>query len=163
MSVECIRIGSVRLCLALMLGLLAVPGYLVAPVLFSKAGSVSMAGMLAGETFHIANLVLLLLAAVVVVIWFQMRATEWKTGAVRWYLLLALVLLVSVNQFAVSPVLAGLKAEIGSMDLVSADHPLRKEFGMWHGVSAVIHLLAVAAAAAMVALGPCKRRQTCPS
>ena len=163
MKVQCIRIGSVRLCLALMLGLLAVSGYVVAPVLFAKAGSVSTAGMLAGEIFHVANFGLMLLSAAVAMLWFSMRNGGFQIGRIRWLLLIALAVLIVGNEFAVSPILADLKAEIGPMDMVSRDDPLRQKFGMWHGVSAVIHLGAAIAAALMVALGPFRRGASCPS
>ena len=65
MKLECIRIGATRICLALMLGLLLVMGYVVTPVLFASAGSVEIAGLLAGKLFHVANSGLLLLAVAV--------------------------------------------------------------------------------------------------
>lgn len=161
MSVECIRIGSVRLCLALMLGMLVVPGYLVAPVLFDKAGSVAMAGMLAGEIFHIANLALMLTAAAVIVFLLRMRSGGMQTGALRWSLLAAVISLIVLNEYGVSPVLADLKVQIGALSDVTDDHPLRQQFGMWHGVSAVIHLLAAISTALLVALGPIKAGESC--
>ena len=163
MGFESIRIGSVRLCLALMLGLLVVPGFVVAPLLFEKAGSVSMAGMLAGEIFHIANLALMLLSAAVIVFWLRMRNAGMEIGRLRWGILALLVALIVSNEYSISPILADLKQQIAAMDVVADDDPLRQKFGMWHGVSAMIHLLATLAAAAMVALGPTKPGETCSS
>ena len=161
MRVACIRIGSVRLCLALMLGLLVVPGFVVAPVLFDKAGSVSVAGMLAGEIFHIANLGLMLLSAAVIVFWLRMRNAEMDIGPLRWAVLAAVVIFIVTNEYAISPILADLKAQIALINAVAEDDPLRKSFGMWHGVSATVHLLATIAAAALVALGPTKSGASC--
>jgi len=161
MRVACIRIGSVRLCLALMLGLLVVPGFVVAPVLFDKAGSVSVAGMLAGEIFHIANLGLMLLAAAVIVFWLRMRSAEMDIGTLRWTVLATVVVCIITNEYGISPILADLKAQIAQVHAVAEDDPLRKSFGMWHGVSASVHLLATIAAAALVALGPTKPGASC--
>jgi len=152
-----------------MLGLLVVPGYVVAPVLFAKAGSISLAGSLAGSVFHLANTGLLLLAAAVTVFWLRMGKSGMYAGKWRWSLLVSLALLVAANEYGVSPVIADLKMQIGSMDLLADDDPQRKLFGMWHGVSALIHLFAAIAAAVLVSLGAvrsCKKHvagESCPS
>ncbi|OIO68384.1 MAG: hypothetical protein AUJ57_10205 [Zetaproteobacteria bacterium CG1_02_53_45] len=153
MKVDCVRAGAVRLALALMLGLLVVSGYVVVPVLFAKAGSLALAGSLAGSIFHMANLGLIFLAAAVMVFWLRMQKSGAEIGRLRWILLLLLALFVVANEFAVSPILADLKAQLGPMDQVADDNPQRKLFAMWHGVSAVIHLLSAIAAATLVALG----------
>lgn len=162
-NAKCLRIGTLRLCLALMLGLLAVPGYIVAPVLFAKAGTVSMAGMLAGEVFHVTNMGLILLSVVVIALWLRMRSRGMEAGRLRWSLLLLVTALIITNEYGISPILADLKAQVGSMDLVSKDDPVRQQFGVWHGVSAVLHLISALAAAAMVALGPTGSGKSCSS
>jgi len=91
LSVDCIRIGAVRLCLGLMLGLLVVPGYVVAPVLFANAGSASLAGTLAGDVFHMANTSILFLVATVVVFWFRMQQKGAEIGRTRWLSLIVVV------------------------------------------------------------------------
>ncbi len=153
MRVDCIRIGSVRLCLALILGLLVVSGYVVAPVLFAKAGSHALAGSLAGAIFHVANMGIVFLAAAVTVFWLRMRKSGMVIGRLRWSLLLLVVVLVAGNEYGVTPVIAELKAQMGPIDLVAADDPLRKLFGIWHGVSALIHMFAAIAAVVLVAFG----------
>ncbi|MDQ6996826.1 MAG: DUF4149 domain-containing protein [Mariprofundus sp.] len=169
MSVDCIRIGSVRLCLALMLGLLVVSGYVVVPVLFAKAGSHALAGALAGDIFHLANLGLIFLAAAVVVFWLRMAKSGMVVGRLRWSLLLLVAVLVVVNEYGVTPVIADLKAQMGPIDQVADDDPLRKLFGIWHGVSALIHMFTAIAAALLVALGAirptCKQgaEESCPT
>jgi len=152
-SVDCVRIGSVRLCLALMLGLLVVSGYVVVPVLFAKAGSHALAGALAGSIFHVANMGIVLLAAAVMVFWLRMSKSGMVIGRLRWSLLLLILLLAVVNEYGITPVIVDLKAQMGPIDLVPDDDPLRKLFGIWHGVSALIHMFAAIAAALLVALG----------
>jgi len=149
----CIRGSAVRLMLALILGLLAVSGYVVAPILFAKAGSVSEAGRLAGEIFHMVNLGVLLMTVAVGSFWLRIK----DISKSNWILLALLLLLVAINAYGVSPVLAELKAAAGPVDALSADDPKRMQFGMWHGISAVLHLLETIAAAMLVMLGGHKR------
>ncbi|MFQ5344611.1 MAG: DUF4149 domain-containing protein [Mariprofundus sp.] len=169
MSVDCIRIGAVRLCLALMLGLVVVPGYVVAPVLFAKAGSISLAGSLAGNVFHLTNIGFLFLTAAVTVFWLRMRKTGTHAGRVRWSLLLLGILFIATNEFGIAPVIADLKMQIGPMDQLADDDPQRKLFGIWHGVSALLHLFAAISAAVLVSLGAkdaCQKqlaKESCPS
>jgi len=153
MTVSCIRIGSIRLCLALMLGLLVVSGYVVAPVLFAHAGSTSLAGALAGDVFHIANRGVLVLAVAVAVFWLRMRKSGADIGRLRWLLVVLVAALMAGNEFGIAPMIVELKAQMGSFDALAADDPQRQLFGLWHGVSAVMHLLASVCAAVLVALG----------
>jgi len=165
-SVDCVRIGSVRLCLALMLGLLVVSGYVVVPVLFAKAGSHALAGSLAGSVFHLANLGIIFLAAAVMVFWLRMAKSGMVIGRLRWVLLLIVVVLVLGNEYGITPVIVDLKARMGPIDLVADDDPQRKLFGIWHGVSALIHMFAAIAAAVLVALGAAKSgksEKSCPT
>jgi len=168
-NVDCIRIGAIRLCLALMLGLLVVPGYVVAPVLFAKAGSISLAGSLAGSVFHLANMGFLFLAAAVSVFWLRMQKSGVSAGKLRWSLLLLVILFIAGNEYGVSPVIADLKTQIGSMDQLASDDPQRKLFGIWHGVSALLHLFSSLATVVLVGLGASRRcssstvKESCPS
>ena len=157
MKVDGIRMGSVRLCLALMLGLLVVPGYVVVPVLFAKAGSMSLAGALAGDIFHLANMALLFLAVAVMLFWSRMAKAGLSIGRLRWASLVLVAVLITGNEYGITPVIMDLKAQMGPIDLVAKDDPVRKLFGIWHGVSAVIHLLAAMMMVGLVGLGATSR------
>ncbi|MDQ6992647.1 MAG: DUF4149 domain-containing protein [Mariprofundus sp.] len=146
------RVGALRICLALMLALLVVPGYIVAPALFAGAGSQALAGELAGTIFHISLLSLLFLAASVAAFWLRMEA-----GRSRWVLLLLLSLLVAINAFALAPIMAELKVQMGPIDLVAKEDPQRQLFGLYHGISAILHLLSSFIAIALVAIGPVRK------
>ncbi len=159
MSVDCIRMGSARLCLALVLGLLVVSGYVVVPVLFAKAGSHALAGSLAGSVFHVANMGIILLAAAVTVFWLRMAKSGMVVGRLRWSLLLLMAVLVVINEYGVTPVIVDLKTQMGPIDLVADDDPQRKMFGIWHGVSALVHMCAAISAALLVALGAARQSQ----
>ena len=149
MNSTCIRIGAIRLCLAMIFGLLLVSGYVVTPVLFAKADSSMQAGMLAGHIFHMVNIGVLFLAAAVASFWMRSHAA----GRLNWVLLLLVVLFISVNEFGIAPLIQSLKDSAGAIDALAKDDPLRVQFGMYHGVSAVCHLLATLIAALLVALG----------
>ncbi|MDX8404830.1 MAG: DUF4149 domain-containing protein [Mariprofundus sp.] len=166
-GVACLRIGAVRLCLAMMLALLVVPGYIVAPSLFAALDSQAMAGEVAGKIFHISMLSLLFFAVAVALFWRRIQTVN-VVGRMRWLLLLALLLLVSVNLWVLSPMMADIKLQMGPIDLVAKDDPQRQLFGMWHGISAIVHLLSTLLAGWLVALGAVGHtlpadRKTCPS
>ena len=161
-SGDCIRIGAVRLCLALILGLLVVSGYVVVPVLFAKAGSTTLAGSLAGDVFHMANTSILILVATVAVFWLRMKKSGAEIGKLRWLPLIVVLLMVVGNEFGVSPIIADLKAQAGPIDALAKSDPQRVMFGLWHGVSAVFHLIASLAAALLVAAGVMRAPQVSP-
>jgi len=158
MRIDCIRIGAVRICLALMLGLLLVSGYVVTPILFDKAGSSEIAGMLAGQLFHTANSGLLILAVAVAFFWFRMASAGIRAGKLRWLLLLAIALMVVVNEYSLTPILADLKQQMGIIKQVPEDNPQRQLFKMWHGAASLLHLLTTLCAGLLVALGTGSRR-----
>ena len=142
-----------RLLLAMMLGLIVVSGYVVAPLLFAKAGSSHEAGRLAGEIFHVVNNGVIIMAVAVGAFWLRMKSTS----MLNWSLLLVLASLVGMNEYGVSPIIAELKLAAGPIDQLAEGDPMRAKFGMWHGVSAVLHLLAAIASAMLVMLGGHKK------
>jgi len=144
----CVRMGSIRLSLAMILALLLVPGYVVAPALFAKLDA-HTAGMVAGSIFHISNLAILMLAVTVAAFWLRTASV----GRLNWSFLLIVVALVCANEFAISPVMQEMKDAVGNMSALPKDHPQRVQFGMLHGISAVVHLLASGFAALLVAWG----------
>ena len=145
----CVRGSAVRLLLALMFGLLVVSGYVVAPILFAKAGSSHEAGRLAGEIFHVVNNGVVFMAVAVAAFWMRMKSVS----KLNWGLLLILGSLVAINEYGVSPIMTELKLAAGPIDALADTDPLRKTFGMWHGVSAVIHLLSSIAAMLLLLMG----------
>jgi len=147
-SLACLRAGSIRLSLALVLALLVVPGYVVVPVLFASLDSRALAGHLAGNIFHIANRGILLLLLAVTVFWWKRGVGRW-----RWIMLAVVVCLVGLNEFVLAPVMETLKSAMGSIDVLPVGDPKRAEFGIWHGVTSILHLLAALTAAVLVALG----------
>jgi len=141
-----------------MLGLLVVPGFVVAPTLFSIAASRSMAGHLAGEIFHVSNLAILILVLVLAGFWVNRKVSGWI-----WCLLVTVAALVAINEFGIARQIAELKLKMGPIDLVPKEDPLHRSFALWHGISAIIHLVSVVAAAILVATGTTGREELCKS
>lgn len=154
MKFECIRAASVRLMLALMLGLIVVSGYVVTPLLFAKLATTAEAGSVAGELFYVVNIGTFILAAAVAGFWLRIKGL----GRLNWSLLIAVVFFLALNEFILFPQLAEIKAQIGPVSQLAADDARRAEFGMLHGASAGLHLLAAIASAILVMLGGDKRR-----
>ncbi|RMG91075.1 MAG: DUF4149 domain-containing protein [Zetaproteobacteria bacterium] len=150
----CIQVGAARLALALVFGLLVVSGYVVAPQLFAHAGNRHLAGDLAGHVFHLANIGALMLLASVAGFWWRMGL---KSRRSAWLVLLLLFMCLAINEFAVAPVIAGLKAQRALVAPATGEAALPHSFAMWHGLSSVIHLLATLLAAWLVASAPQER------
>ena len=121
---------------------------MVAPVLFAHLDSHTQAGHLAGIIFHIANRGILVLLLAITAFWWKRCAGRW-----RWVMLAVVACLVGVNEFLLSPVMEHLELAMGSIDALSPNDPQWVEFGLWHGASAVLHLLAVLLSIMQVALG----------
>ena len=156
LSADCLRAGSIRLALALVLALLVVPGYIVAPALFANLDTASQAGHLAGIIFHTANRAILLLLIALALFWRGRDAGRW-----RWIMLTALLLLCGTQEFALAPHMQAMKEAMGPIDALPEGDPQRGAFGMWHGISALMHLAASILAVLLAALGWNGRRDAC--
>ncbi|MDX8384729.1 MAG: DUF4149 domain-containing protein [Ghiorsea sp.] len=145
--------AGLKLCFALMLGLLVVPAYVVVPLLFGELESVQ-AGLIAGKIFHISNLAILLLAVAAAIFCYRLSHVAKST----WYVLIAVALLVACNTFAVASVMAMIKAEAGDISALAQDDSMRWMFAFWHGLGSIIHLLSTLLAAALVMKSLCPQR-----
>ncbi|MDQ6976495.1 MAG: hypothetical protein Q9M75_00100, partial [Ghiorsea sp.] len=58
-----------------------------------------------------------------------------------WYLLGLVALMVAINAFAVTSMMAMIKAEAGDISMLNKDDPLRWAFAFWHGMGSMIHLI----------------------
>ena len=130
-----IHFSGLRLSLALMLGLLVVPAYVVAPMLFSVLES-AQAGSIAGKIFYTSNLAILILAVAAAL--FCRRIQVKKS---TWYLLGLVMLMVAINAFGVTSMMAMIKAEAGDISMLADDDPLRWAFAFWHGMGSILQLI----------------------
>ncbi len=148
--IERLHRAGLRLALALALAMLAGSAYLAAPVIFAAAPSRELAGGIAAAVFAraypLAGLFLLAAAA------FGWRAGERARGFwIGWGAALALV---AVLGALLAPEIDRLRtalAAAGGLDALAADHPLRRRFGLMHGVASTLHLIATLLAAWLVA------------
>lgn len=118
-------------------------GYVVAPIMFGYDGMDKMvAGQIMGGLFHVSNYVGLVAWLWA---WFALghQVSGWHHGHIhkhtpKWIILL--LILLSVNEFAVTPTLAALKA--GQMPMLATLFASSTPFKLWHAISSSIHLLA---------------------
>jgi len=134
-TTKVIHFSGLKLSLALMLGLLVVPAYVVAPMLFSELES-AQAGLIAGKVFYTSNLAILILAVAAALFCWRIQVKK-----STWYLLGLVALMVAINAFAVTSMMAMIKAEAGDISMLNKDDPLRWAFAFWHGMGSMIHLI----------------------
>ena len=135
MKAKPIHYSGLRLSLALMLGLLVVPAYVVAPVLFAELES-AQAGLIAGKIFHVSNLAILILAVAAGLFSYRIKVKK-----MTWYILGMITLMVAINAFGVSAMMAMIKTEAGDITALTKEDPLRWAFAFWHGIGSVIQLV----------------------
>lgn len=153
----CIHAAAVRLAQALILGLLLVSGYVVAPILFAQLPSAAEAGRIAGVIFSMTNQGVMLLGVAVAAFWFKLK----QGSSADWVMLVLLLALVGINGWWVAAEIESIKQAAGPIDLLAKEDPLRQQFGMWHGVSAILHLLESLLAAVMVAKASGLTKRSC--
>lgn len=106
-------------------------GYVVTPTLFDMVGDRSLAGMVAGRLFTIENYIgltcggVLLLSSLVSAP--KPTRFTWKVG-----ILAAMLAIIGVSEFAIQPLMAGLKSQGLSESA---------EFSRLHGVSSMLYLV----------------------
>ena len=130
-----IHFSGLKLSLALILGLLVVPAYVVAPMLFAELES-AQAGLIAGKVFYTSNLAILILIGASAL--FCQRVQVKKS---TWYFLGLVGLMVAINAFGVTSMMSMIKAEAGDITALDKDDPLRWAFAFWHGMGSMIHLI----------------------
>ncbi|WP_157753678.1 DUF4149 domain-containing protein [Ghiorsea bivora] len=127
--------SGLKLSLALVLGLLLVPAYVVAPVLFTELESVQ-AGLIAGKIFYMSNLAILILLVSAAVFAYRIQVKK-----STWYLLGLVGFMVAINVFGVTNMMSMIKAEAGDISALADDDPLRWAFAFWHGMGSILQLI----------------------
>ena len=123
-----------RLLLALWAGLLVSVGALLAPTLFAILANRIVAGRIAAELFRRTTLLSIVLALLIIALGWAEAPVR---GVGRRLLPLAPAALLALSEFGVRPFLEAAR---------QADGPASTAFVAWHGVSAVIFLLAMLSA-----------------
>ncbi len=133
------------LLLAVWLGTQLCSGYIVAPVLFSHLDKMT-AGAIAGQIFHIVSyLGIASMLLLLTVLKLSHHTAFFKQVRVK--IALAILVLVSINEWLITPIIEALKKHQTHAidDLLFASlkqsQAIGSSFGIWHGVSSSIFLL----------------------
>ncbi|HLP97965.1 MAG TPA: DUF4149 domain-containing protein [Sideroxyarcus sp.] len=113
-------------------------GYVVVPALFELLPDRQQAGMVAGRLF--TSLAYIGIASALYLLLYQLRRfghSAMQHSVFR--VTLAMLLLVLIGEFALQPILAGLKAQALPLDVMQSG--FAAQFKMWHAVSGILFLL----------------------
>ncbi len=128
-------IAAERALLALWTGGLWAVGFLTAPTLFALLDDRWQAGRVAGHLFGLMGWVALGAGVLVLAGAARRRGGRpwrWRTAAVALMLGLA-----AAGQFGIAPRMAALQPSLAGL---AADHPQRRAFRRWHGLSSALFL-----------------------
>jgi hypothetical protein len=112
-------------------------GYLATPTLFAMLPDRMQAGAIAGQLFA----VIAWIGMGVSIYLLAFMAAREQRAVLRqrlFWVVVAMLACVAVGYFGVQAIMAGLKAGVGSMEVM--DSELRDQFAMLHGVASVIYL-----------------------
>lgn len=113
-------------------------GYLAAPVLFYTLADKQTAGLLAGKMFGwVAYLGMF--SAFYLLIHRVMRVGTPALKQASFWALLVMLLLTLAGQYGIQPILAQLKAQAGTVDVMQSVFADR--FRTWHGVASIGYLI----------------------
>ncbi|MGB5439115.1 MAG: DUF4149 domain-containing protein [Gammaproteobacteria bacterium] len=143
-------LAAERVFLTLWVGSLWVTGFVVAPALFALLDDRALAGTVAGNLFTTVSYIgLLCAAALLLVNLLARRGIHWRV-----LVILAMLALVVVGQFVLSPMITELRQQ-GLAETA--------RFGQLHGLSGVIYLLSSLLGLVLVAAGQPPRDQSSSS
>jgi len=139
-----------RILLTLWVGGMWIVGYMVAPLLFSVLDDRQLAGFIAGHIFAAMSYVGLVCGGLLLLGSIYQCGLKARTN----YILLAMLVLVAVGQFFLTPMMAELK----SQGLIEGSDAAIK-FGQLHGVSSVLFMLTSIAGLVLVLASPSARTE----
>lgn len=126
------------LCVVLWVGGMWMLGYVVVPLLFKALPDRQLAGVVAGQLFTLLSYIGIACALYLLAFELQRHGrAALRSGVFR--ITAAMLLLVLLGQFAVQPILVGLKAQALPLDVMTT--PLAAQFKTWHAVSGTLFLL----------------------
>lgn len=120
-----------RVLLTLWVGGLWAIGYIAAPSLFATLDDRQLAGMLAGQMFHIISYVGLICGILLLISVIKRLGLQWRA-----WVLVVMLLLVAIGEFVLQPMMESLKLQ----GLVEGSD-VKKQFGMLHGVASMTYLI----------------------
>ncbi len=124
-------------------------GFVAAPVLFARLPDRIIAGWLAGTLFTVIAYVGIVCAVYLLLSRLMRHGAGSLRQAAFWIILLMLVLTVA-GEFAVQPILHGLKTRALSHDVMES--VFRDRFNTWHGVASTLYVIQGLLGAGLVVL-----------
>jgi hypothetical protein len=97
-----------------------------------------MAGSIVGRSLDLLHYMAIVSGIVFLIasmLYSRMTKGDARPLAARHLLILLMLLLTAISQFAISPKMYAIRAEVGVMDNVPPDNPLRRQFDRLHGWS----------------------------
>jgi MFS family permease len=138
-----------RVLLTLWVGGLWAIGYIAAPTLFTLLDDKAVAGNLAGQMFHIISYIGLVCGSLLLVSLFLRYRFQWRV-----WLLIVMLILIASSEFIVQPMMEALKQQ-GLLE----GSPIKKQFGILHGVASTIYLIVSLCGLSLVIFGLDGQRQ----
>jgi hypothetical protein len=128
-----------QLLLTVWVGALLAIGYLAVPVLFQQLDDRRLAGELAGQMFHWVHVLGLVCGLSLLLIAYYVSRHDLSAYLRQWryYVLLAMLLLIVLDIFVLQPQMAAIKLQVGWHDSTE----LMARFGMLHGIASLMYLL----------------------
>jgi len=128
------------LSLVVWLGGLIFFAFVLAPTVFAPGllPTRQLAGSIVGRSLDVLHYMAIVSGVVFLIasmLYNRMTLGNARPLAVRHTLIVLMLLLTAISQFAISPKMHALRAEVGAIDNVAPDNPLRMEFDRLHGWS----------------------------
>lgn len=135
-----------RILLTLWVGSLWVAGFVVAPLLFAELDDRAMAGSVAGSLFTLTSYIGLVCGSLLLLV----NGTVFRCINWRAVVIVCMLLLVTVGQFVITPMVADLRVQ-GLTDT--------SRFGQLHGLASVLFIMTSVLGLVLVAAGQQGRDQ----
>lgn len=126
------------LSLVVWLGGLMFLAFVEAPIAFSLLPTRHIAGSMVGRSLDLLHYMAMASGVVFLIasmFYNRMAAGNARPLAARHLLIVLMLLLTVISQFAISPKMHAIRAELGVIDNVPPDNPLRRDFDRLHGWS----------------------------
>jgi uncharacterized membrane protein len=130
--------------------------FVVAPGAFATLGSRELAGAMVGMALARLHMLGLMAGVVYLLSRVALAKSLSALASAAALLVVAMLALTLVSQHAVSPRMAQLRIEMGSVDATPHDHPLRAEFHRLHRVSVQLEVVVLLAGLAALYLTACE-------
>jgi len=135
--------------LTLWVGAMWAIGFVVAPVLFARLSDRALAGLLAGKLFTLVSYLGIACAAYLL-LYRLLRHGGASLRQLAFWVIVVMLILIVAGEFAVQPILAGLKAQALPREVMES--VFRDRFNAWHGIASTLYVIESLLGAVLVVL-----------